>query len=135
MRLYKARYRLWQIMLAIAVFAGLFAMLAIFGVTFAAAIIIAVGVIVLPILLAGPGPRLGAPAWAFAPPPLLALLSLYAAWFTAWLVLGHRPRSSLDDPKFISSLVEVPYIATHLCFESLPFNLRFSIPLMLAHVV
>ena len=33
--------------------------------------------------------------------PLIALATLYAEWLLAWYVLGHRPRPSLDDPKFI----------------------------------
>ena len=48
----------------------------------------------------------------FACYPLLPLLSLYATWATAWYCLGHLPRSSLDDPKFISPMVDVPYDAT-----------------------
>src|SRR5438105_14115721 len=27
------------------------------------------------------------------------MLSLYGQWFLSWAVLGHLPRSSLDDPK------------------------------------
>ncbi len=131
MRTSKARYQLWQIMMAIAVIAGLFAA---FGVTGAAAVVIVVGAIVLPIVLAGPGRRLRAAAWASSLYPLLLPVSLDATWFTAWLVLGHRPRSSLDDPKFISPLVEVPYASTYLCLMSMPLSLVVSIPLMLAHV-
>jgi hypothetical protein len=122
-------------MLAIAVLAGLFALFATLGVTSATAIIIVVGVIVLPILLARPGYRICAAAWVSSLYPLLLLFSLYATWFTAWLVLGHRPRSSLDDPKLISPLVEVPYKMTYLLMQSSPFSLRASILLMLVHVV
>ena len=38
------------------------------------------------------------------------LLYLYATWATAWCVLGRCPRPSLDDPKYISPVVEVPYV-------------------------
>ena len=131
MRPIKARYQLWQIMLAIAALAGLFALL---GVAFATAIVILVGALMLPIFLARPGRRPRAAAWTGALYPLLWLASLYATWFTAWLVLGHRPRSSLDDPKFISPLVEVPYIATFLCLVGSPYVLGLSFFLMLAHV-
>ena len=33
--------------------------------------------------------------------PLLLLGCLYGQWLLSWLVLGHRPQPSLDDPKFI----------------------------------
>jgi hypothetical protein len=45
---------------------------------------------------------------------VLLLSSLYATWLTAWFVLGHRPRPSLDDPKFISPLVSFPHGLTWL---------------------
>jgi hypothetical protein len=118
-------------MLAIAALGGLFAF---FGVTGAVAIIILAGAVVAPILLAGPGRRLGTAAWATSLFPLLLPLSLYATWFTAWAVLGHRPRSSLDDPKSISPIVEVPYAATGLCLMSVMLSWAVSILLMMAHV-
>jgi len=34
--------------------------------------------------------------------PLVALAAIYANWISAWITLGHRPRSSLDDPFMIS---------------------------------
>ena len=129
MRRSKTRYQLWQIMLAIAVLAGLFAG---FGVTGGLAIAILSGVIVFPIRLAGQGSRLRAAAWVASLYPLLLLASLYGTWFTAWVVLGHRPRSSLDDPKFISPVVEVPYGCTFLSLITMPFSLFVSIPLMTA---
>jgi hypothetical protein len=62
------------------------------------------------------------------------LFFLYATWFTAWAVLGHRPRSSLDDPKFISPLVEVPYLATFLLGLTAPLSLPLSMLLILFHI-
>jgi hypothetical protein len=44
--------------------------------------------------------------------PALVVASLYLTWFAAWAALGHSPRPSLDDPKFIGLLVDIPYIAT-----------------------
>lgn len=41
--------------------------------------------------------------------PLVALASLYTAWVVAWFELGHRPRSSIDDPKFIGGAVDHVY--------------------------
>lgn len=131
MRTSGARYQLWHVMLAIAALGGLFAY---FGVTGAVAIVALVGAVVLPIVLARPGRRLGAAAWTSSLYPLLLPLSLYATWFTAWAVLGHQPRSSLDDPKWISPVVEIPYGATILCLMSVPLSWAVSIPLMLAHV-
>ena len=125
----KARYQLWQIVLAIAVLAGLFA---IFGVTGAVAFIVVIGVLLTPILLAGPGGGLRAAAWVASCYPLFVLASLYATWITAWLVLGHRPRLSLDDPKSISPVVEVPYLSTFLFSRGLPLSVLFWMPLALA---
>ena len=33
--------------------------------------------------------------------PVFALGLLYADWLVSWLVLGHAPRPSIDDPKDI----------------------------------
>jgi hypothetical protein len=131
MRPGKARYQLWQSMLAIAVLAGLFAA---FGVTGGVAIGIVAGVILLPILRARPGHRLRAAVWVSSLYPLLIVFSLYATWFTAWVVLGHRPRSSLDDPKFISPIVDVPYISTFVLMLGAPFSLISSWLLMLFYI-
>ena len=104
MRPSKSRYQLWQIMLAIAVLAGLFAA---FGVTGAVAIVVVTGVTVLPIPLAGPGRRIRAMVWITSIYPLLIIASFYATWLTAWCILGHRPRGWLDDPGSISPIVDV----------------------------
>ena len=56
-------------------------------------------------------------AWVY---PFLPAGALYTTWLVAWVVLGHRPRSSLDDPKSISMIVDIPYIATALLFVSMP---------------
>ncbi len=42
-----------------------------------------------------------------------------ATWVTAWCILGHCPRPSLDDPKSISPIVDVPY-------EMLAFSVTFG---------
>ena len=131
MRPAKARYQLWQIMLAIAVLAGLFAA---FGVTLGAAIGIVIGVIALPVLLAPAGCRLRAAAWVCSLYPLLVLSSLYVTWFIAWCVLGHRPRFPFDDPGHISPAVDVLYIATHLLMGGWWFILPPSIPIVLGEI-
>jgi hypothetical protein len=33
--------------------------------------------------------------------PLFVLTVLYGQWLLSWSVLGHRPRPSIDDPKYI----------------------------------
>ena len=60
--------------------------------------------------------------------PLLMLASLYATWLSAWVALGHRPRASLDDPKYIGPGVDVFYLA----FILLMFG---AIPALAVHVV
>jgi hypothetical protein len=67
-------------------------------------------VVIVPAAIAPPGRRLEAASWASLLQPAVVLLYLYATWATAWCVLGHCPRPSLDDPKYISSVVEVPYV-------------------------
>lgn len=52
--------------------------------------------------------------------PVLMLASLYTTWFVAWAVLGHSPRPSLDDPKYISTLVDIPYVLTMLLIIAMP---------------
>lgn len=41
--------------------------------------------------------------------PLALLASLYATWLAGRIALGYWPRPSLDDPKFISVWVDIPY--------------------------
>jgi len=52
--------------------------------------------------------------------PMLMLGSLYATWLVAWGVLGHPPRPSLDDPKYISVLVDIPYVLTKILMIAMP---------------
>ena len=39
--------------------------------------------------------------------PVLLVGTLYATWFVAWTILGHRPVPSLNDPASISVAVDV----------------------------
>lgn len=50
---------------------------------------------------ARPSRALGRAAGLAAAYPLLLLGALYGQWLLSWWVLGHEPRPSLDDPKFI----------------------------------
>jgi hypothetical protein len=63
-------------------------------------------------------------AWAY---PFLLVKSLYATWFVAWAVLGHRPVPSIDDPKSIAPVVDVPYLLTEILFTGLPIALTLGI--------
>jgi hypothetical protein len=58
-------------------------------------------------------------AWSY---PLLPLIALYATWLTGWIVLGHAPRPSLDDPKDIGGPFPVAYVIAGLLLVSLPFG-------------
>jgi hypothetical protein len=127
----KPRYKLWQIMLAIAAFAGLMAALGAIG---AIAILIVISALVLPVVVAKSGHRLRAAAWVSSLYPVLIMASVYATWFTAWAVLGHRPRMSLDDPKFISPIVDVPLTTTYLLMLGLPFAMVICVMLVIAFV-
>ncbi len=126
------RYRLWHFMLGVAVLAVLFAAL---GVTTAVAVLIVAGVIGLPVLLAGRGRRSVALAWICWIYPMLCLGSVYTTWFTAWLVLGHRPRVSLDDPKFISPIVDVPFMTTFLLLMGIPLAMVCGLVLLVGQTV
>lgn len=46
--------------------------------------------------------------WAAFVYPWLMCGLLHATWLVAWAVLGHVPRASIDDPKFISAWVDAP---------------------------
>ena len=61
-----------------------------------------------------PASRTRIACWAFAAFPLVLLASLYTTRLAAWYALGHLPRPSLDDPKSIGSIVDVPHTATWL---------------------
>jgi hypothetical protein len=132
MRTSKAKYRLWQIMLAIAVLAGLFAA---FGVTFATTIVFMIGMISLPLLLAGPGRRVQAMVWISSTYPFLILTFLYATWLAAWCVLGHSPRPYWDDPDRLSPIVNgVGAVSLILLTVGTPLIWFLCAPLIIAGV-
>jgi hypothetical protein len=132
MRQATLKYQIWQIMLAIAVLAGLFAS---FGLTGAVTMLVVITFLLLPILRVAHGRGIRTAAWICSLYPVLLLGSLYATWFTAWCILGHRPRSSLDDPKFISPIVLVPHDTTYLFILGSPFALLLCVTLVLAYLV
>ncbi|MGC8641576.1 MAG: hypothetical protein ACP5XB_17050 [Isosphaeraceae bacterium] len=119
-------YRIWQIMLAVGVCAGLFA---VFGVTGSIAVLLVVSILVLPVIRARPGRRLCAMAWVASLYPVCLIGSLSATWFTAWGFLGHRPRLNLDDPKYINPVVLIPHDMTFLLLLGSPAALLGGIVL------
>ena len=68
------------------------------------------------------GKRFEVLSWIVAAEPLLLDLCLYVTCLVALAVLGHPPRSSLDDPKFISPLVDAPFCATFVLLLLFPFS-------------
>ena len=107
MTLPRVRFTIGRLMAAVAVIAILLAWV---DLRAALALVGLSLVVISPAAIAPPGRRLEAASWASSLQPAVMLLYLYATWATAWCVLGHRPRSSLDDPKSISPIVDAPYI-------------------------
>ena len=107
MRLLSVQFTIGRLMIAVAVIAVLLAWLGVW----ATIALVGLGlVVIIPAAIASPGHRLEAASWASSLQPAVVLFYLYATWATAWCVLGHCPRASLDDPKFISPVVDVPYV-------------------------
>lgn len=65
--------------------------------------------------------------------PVLMLASLYTTWLVAWAVLGHPPRPSLDDPKNISTLVDIPYFVTMFLIIAMPGAMVLAVGLTPLH--
>jgi hypothetical protein len=105
MRLPSVRFTIGQLMVAVALIAVFLAWLGVW----AAIALVGLGLVIIPTAVTSPGHPLESASWASSLQPAVVLFYLYATWATAWCVLGHRPRPSLDDPKFISPIVDVPY--------------------------
>ncbi|MFT4538671.1 MAG: hypothetical protein ACI841_001531 [Planctomycetota bacterium] len=58
--------------------------------------------------------------WGIYGYPAILITSLYSTWLAGWVALGHMPRPSLDDPKYISLLVDIPYVLTMGLFMVAP---------------
>ena len=107
MRVPSVQFTIGRLMVGVAVIAVLLAWLDV-GIAIA---LVGLGlVVIIPAVRAAPGSRLEAASWASSLQPAVVLFYLYATWATAWCVLGHPPRPSLDDPKFISPIVDAPYV-------------------------
>lgn len=120
MRRPRVRFTIRRMMVAVAIVALLFAWLDVVGTIAVAGMIL---VALIPVALAAPGRRVGVAAWVLSLYPLMTPVSLYLTWLAAWCVLGHRPRPSLDDPKEIGLLVDVPYVMTYLSSVAWPISL------------
>lgn len=68
--------------------------------------------------------RLGARLWQLSLAyPALCVGALYGTWCLAWFSLGHPARPSLDDPKDLGLLVQVPYETTMVILVLAPWAL------------
>ena len=56
------------------------------------------------------GRQLRVAANATAAFPLVLLTALYGQWLLSWLLLGHRPVPSIDDPKYIGGASWMSYV-------------------------
>ena len=52
--------------------------------------------------------------------PVIVAGCFYMSWFVAWIVLGHKPRPMVDDPKSIGGLMDIAYIGSMVAFLSAP---------------
>ncbi len=104
MKLHRIRFTIGQLMIVMAAIAKFLLVWRDLLVAFA---LVGLGLaILIPAATARPGRRLEAASWACSLQPVVMLFYLYATWVTAWMVLGHCPRPSLDDPKHIGPVVE-----------------------------
>ncbi len=62
-------------------------------------------------------------AWIAAAWPLFFAVLLHACWLHAWVLLGHRPRPYLDDPKYIPGLGGWGWPTSLACLGILPAGL------------
>ena len=52
--------------------------------------------------------------------PVIGACVFYLSWFAAWLVLGHKPRPMLDDPKSIGGLMDIAYLISIVALLTVP---------------
>jgi hypothetical protein len=107
MKARRVRFTIGQLMIVVAVVAFLLVWR---DVRVAFALVGLALVVIIPAAIAPSGRRLEVASWASSLQPAVLVSYMYATWLTAWCVLGHCPRPSLDDPKSISPVVEVPYV-------------------------
>ena len=66
--------------------------------------------------------------------PVLFAILLYGQWLTAWAVLGHPPRSSLDDPAQVP-VAGTMYVATAISLLAIPLAGCAAIALNATHAL
>jgi hypothetical protein len=114
--------------------ASLIAVLAVgFGLLGVSATIL-LGILLSPMILAPRGRRRSGFYWIVTFYPIFLLIGLYFTWSVAWVVLGHRPRCNLDDPKDINP-IEGPYVLTAYLVLAAPTAFLIGCGLTMSRVV
>jgi hypothetical protein len=67
-----------------------------------------------------PGRSLSVLANATAAFPLFVIAAVYGQWLLSWLLLGHRPVPSIDDPKFIDGASWMSFVTSIALVGFLP---------------
>jgi hypothetical protein len=85
--------------------------------------------------MAARAPRLlNVTAWAGLAYPLLFAVMLYGQWLAAGIVLGHPPRPSIDDPKFVPVSTDL-HVGTEVALLAIPWAMYAAAVLNVAHAV
>src|SRR4051812_34208319 len=124
MRLPRKQFTIRRLMVAVAISAVILVLLTRVHVLPIVAVAGMALVVIIPTALAPLGRRLDVAGWTASLQPFMVLVYLYATWITAWYVLGHRPRYWVDDPKYISPVVDV---ARSLVYCALLFGAPISL--------
>ncbi len=66
--------------------------------------------------------------------PVLLLSALYGSWLLTWLMLGHQPRPSIDDPKSIGLPVAFAVGLTWILMLGFPFAIALAIGITPIHL-
>jgi hypothetical protein len=123
MTLLRARFKIWWLMIATAILALLLASI---GGVRTVALLWAFIIGVVPVASSPPKRRLMTAGYVVALYPVMIPVYLYLTWLMAWCVLGHRPRPSLDDPKFLGPIAQVPAAMFYLSIQSWPIVWKIS---------
>jgi hypothetical protein len=115
----RSQLRIWWLMVAVAFVAVLLAWLPPEAVVASVGIVL---VVLIPVACSPPELRPVVAIWAVALHPVMIPVYLYSAWATAWCVLGHRPRLSLDELNRLGLFVTVPLVMTLLSYLAWPIS-------------
>jgi hypothetical protein len=116
---HRSRLRLWRLMVAVAFVALLLKWLP------AVLAVASVGIILvvrIPFASSPPERRLAIAVWTVTLHPVMIPVYLYATGVTAWWVLGHCPRLSLNDPKRLGLSIAGPIAMTFLSYLTWPIS-------------